>query len=111
MRGFAQRIWAAFSFAAAMSVPAYGAPGLPSITIPVADGDFATDAALQGLMERLQLAARKVCKKETRDESGYLYARACYIGTMQDALAQLDRIRTRGPASVSAAMIVVGAPN
>ena len=109
MRRIVRHSWIAFSLAAVMSVPAQAAPvvDVPSIAVPVAAADIATEPALKSLIARLRLAARNVCKEEYRNE--VVYSHACRVGTFHDALAQLERLRARQLATLSAASIVIRA--
>ena len=111
MRRIARHSWTAFSLTAVMSVPAHAAPALdvPSITVPVTAEDIATQPAMERLIARLRSAARSVCQQEFRHEVFYNYKHVCYVGTLRDALAQLERIRTRQLTTLSAASVVIGA--
>lgn len=101
--------WTALSLTAVLTAPAHAAPApdLPSITVPVAAEEIATQPELERLIARLRSAARSVCQQEFRSEV-YIYRHACYVGTLRDALAQLERLRTRQLTTLGAASIGIG---
>jgi UrcA family protein len=110
MRGIVRRISIAFSLIAAMSGPACAGSvtDLPSIIVPIAGQDFATEAGNEGLTQILRSAARGVCEQEYRRD-GYLFMHACFVAALQDALEQLNRLRAGRVTSLTGAPIVVGA--
>lgn len=97
------------SLTAVTTVPAFAtpAPDLPSLTVAVTTQDLATETATERVIKRLRSAAHQVCKEVSRSDSGYLYSRACYVGTLEDASAQLDKLRSSQFATLSAASILV----
>ena len=110
MRRIVRRASIAFSVMAAMSGSAHAGSviDLPSIIVPVTDQDFVTEAGNDGLTQRLQSAARRVCEREFRRD-GYLLTHACYAAALQDALEQLNKLRAGRVTSLTGASIVVGA--
>jgi UrcA family protein len=111
MRGIVLCRLTAITATAAMNVAAYAAPiGDPSsITVPVAASDFATESAKEKLVDRLRAAAREVCKGESWGDDGYLFTRACQSLAMEDALAQVERLRDHVVAALSASSVIVAA--
>jgi UrcA family protein len=111
MKRFVRGSLTAIGLTAAIIVPAYAAPvsDPPSIRIPVSASDFATDYATKKLTDRISLAAREVCKNESTSDDGYLFTRACQSRAMEDAFAQVDRLRTGHVAALSTASIVIAA--
>lgn len=108
MKRIALRGWTGFSLALTMIVPAQAAPGPTSISVRFEASDFASDSAAEQLKARLKSAARSVCKYEYRGDD-YRFIRACEAAAMQDALVQIDEIRTRLLVTSGAATIVVPA--
>lgn len=110
MRAIVQRSVTALGLIAAVNGPALAAPAsdLPAIIIPVSTSDLASEHAT-ALMKRLHSAAREVCKEESWSDDGYLFTRACESLAMEDALAQVDRLRTGHVAALSTTSIVVAA--
>ena len=109
MRGILRSNLTAFAITAAINVPAYAAPAddPPSIRVPVSAADLATGVAVKKLTEKLWSAVRQVCKKESASDDGYLFTHACQSRAMDDALAQLDGLRTDHVAALSTASIVI----
>ena len=111
MRSIVQRSLTALGLIAAVNGSAVAAPAsdLQSIVVPVTASDFASEHATARLIERLHSAAREVCKEESRSDDGYMFTRACQSLAMEDALAQVDRLRTGHVAALSTASIVIAA--
>jgi UrcA family protein len=111
MSGIVQRSLTALGLIAGMNGPALAAPAsdLQTIIVPVTAADLASEHATARLIERLKSAAREVCKEESRSDDGYLFARACQSVAMEDALAQVDRLRMGHVAALSTASIVIAA--
>jgi len=93
------------------SVPAFAAPvsDRPSITVLVSAPDLASASGVEGLTRKIESAARRVCKEESRSDVGYLFARACYVTAMQDAVAELERLRGGKVTSFATSAIVIAA--
>jgi len=109
MRRFLPRSWITWVLATVLSAPAQAAPTLavPSITLHVTSADLATDPALEKVREKLKRAAREVCRRELRHDAIQIYWHACYSGTLEDAAAQLDKLRTQQSANSVGSSILI----
>jgi UrcA family protein len=106
-----------FMFAAAlavMSAPASAlavphVPDVSSITLTVAASDFATEAGTERIMREVRSAAHTLCKEEFSSDDGDLFTRECELSALDDARAQLDKLRAPSLATFSAALVIVRA--
>lgn len=64
----------------------------------VTSADLADGQRLDAVRSRIRQAARSVCTQQYPTQTTYYHARACYSGTVRDALGQLRRIEANGNA-------------
>ena len=97
-------VLAVIAAAAAISVGSSAKAGdvvveapLATRIVQVSPADLASPDRLSALHSRLRSAVIDTCKEEYGNPTGmiYYYVRACYTGSLRDALGQLREIQAR----------------
>jgi UrcA family protein len=62
--------------------------------VVVSRAELSNPARTGAVQLRLSRAAKAVCHEQYRNESVYLFARACYSGSLGDAMERFGQLRT-----------------
>jgi UrcA family protein len=75
--------------------------------VVVAPADLANKGRQEAVQKQLKMAARDVCRAQYPVETTYLHARACYRGTLRDALDQLRGVEARWAKTGTPAQVAI----